>query len=388
MTTPAPIYLPLPEFYRVRSRLSNGWSDQYGPIHVAAEYAGCALSDIYDMHFYWQHGCIPPWEAVDPVALICSKPPSPGTRIFVARQEQADYLRSHGYERAQAIGLPILYTKPTQLARIPGSLLVMPTHSLAGDNFSDRRPFEQYADAIKASAYRFERVVVCVNPYCINNGLWINEFKARNIEMVSGANSADRHALKRMRALFEQFEYVTTNDWGSHIPYALAFGAKVSIFGPEISSPEDAYKNTENDLTWAANPDVWKAISSSKVKAEKRQFLDRLYQEPHKGFYDPAWGEWFLGASHKLSPEEMCKILSELFYTGLSTGGDIVVKPRPPFLVPGEFQKVMHVVETLVRSGQIKDAIAQTEVALTQAPSAECELRAREILMLLRSVLR
>jgi predicted O-linked N-acetylglucosamine transferase (SPINDLY family) len=303
----------------------------------------------------------------------------------VARQEQADYLRSHGYERAQAIGLPILYTNQTQLARITGSLLVVPTHTLPGANFSDRRPFEQYADAIKAAADRFERVVVCVHPCCANNGLWINEFKERNIELVSGARAMDRHALIRMRALFEQFEYVTTNGWGSHIPYALAFGAKVSIFGPEISSPEDDDKNAKNDITWAANPDAWKALSSSTVMAERRLFLDRLYQDPQNGVYDPAWGEWFLGASHKLSPEEMCKMFPELVDSGLNTGGDIVVKPRPPVFVPGEFQKVMDVVEKLLRSGQIKDAIAQTEVALTQAPSAECEMRAREILELLRS---
>jgi predicted O-linked N-acetylglucosamine transferase (SPINDLY family) len=261
----------------------------------------------------------------------------------------------------------------------------VPTHTLPGDTFSDRRPFEQYADAIKAAADHFERVVVCVHPSCASNGLWINEFKARNVEMVSGARAMDRHALKRMRALFEQFEYVTTNGWGSHIPYALAFGAKVSIFGPEISSPEDDDKNAKNDVTWAANPDAWTALSSSTVIAERRQFLDRLYQEPHKGVYDPAWGEWFLGASHKLSPEEMCKMFTELVDTGLSSGGSIVVKPRPHVFVPGEFQKIMDVVETLLRSGQIKDAIAQTEVALTQAPSAECELRAREILELLRS---
>jgi predicted O-linked N-acetylglucosamine transferase (SPINDLY family) len=306
-------------------------------------------------------------------------------RIFVARQDQADYLRSHGYKGAQAIGLPILYTNPTQLARIPASLLVVPTHTLPGATFSDRRPFEQYADAIQAAASHFERVVVCVHPSCASNGLWITEFKARNIEIVSGARAMDRHALKRMRALFEQFEYVTTNGWGSHIPYALAFGAKVSIFGPAISRPEDDDKNAKNDVAWATNPDAWTAFSSSTVKVKQRQFLDRLYQEPHKGVYDPAWGEWFLGASHKLSPEEMCKMFTELVDAGLSSGGDIVVKPRPPVFVPGEFQKIMDVVETLLRSGQIKDAITQTEVALTQAPSAECELRAREILELLRS---
>ena len=385
MTTSAPIYLPVPEFYRSRGRKSDGWSDPYGAIHVAAAYAGCALSDSYNLRAYWQHGCNGPWEAVNPVALIASKPPSRGTRIFVARQDQADYLRSLDYKGAQAIGLPILYTNPTKLARISSSLLVVPTHTLPGATFSDRRPFEQYADAIKTAAAQFERVVVCVHPCCENNGLWINEFKARNIEIVSGARAMDRHALKRMRALFEQFEYVTTNGWGSHIPYALAFGAKVSIFGPEISSPEDDDKNAKNDVAWAANPDAWTAFSSSTVKAERRQFLDRLYQEPHKGVYDPAWGEWFLGASHKLSPEEMCKMFTELVDTGLSSGGSIVVKPRPHVFVPGEFQKIMDVVETLLRSGQIKDAIAQTEVALTQAPSAECELRAREILELLRS---
>ena len=43
MKISAPIYLPAPEFYRSRGRESDGWSDPYGAIHVAAAHADCAL---------------------------------------------------------------------------------------------------------------------------------------------------------------------------------------------------------------------------------------------------------------------------------------------------------------------------------------------------------
>jgi len=55
------------------------------------------------------------------------------TTCFVARQDEVTFLKPAGYRRVRAIGLPIIYTQPSGLQRIPKSLLVMPTHSLASD---------------------------------------------------------------------------------------------------------------------------------------------------------------------------------------------------------------------------------------------------------------
>jgi len=385
MTQPPDILLPVPELYSNRGKKADGWSDPYGAIYVAAAYARRALSNQYTMRACWQHGCMGPWEAVAPEALTCSTPPSLGSRIFVAREEQAEYLRSHGYSRARAIGLPILYTSPTGLARIPGSLLVVPTHTLPGARYDDRRPFEAYADLIKAAATRFARVVVCVHPCCAGNGLWIDEFRSRNIDLVTGAMATDRHALKRMRALFEQFEYVTTNGWGSHIAYALAFGAKVSIFGPEISLSEEDEKNAKNDVTWVANPGAWNAMCSPEVRGRRREFLDRLYREPHEGIHDPAWGDWLLGAAHQLSPEEMASTLPEIVDTGDASDCGAAGESPAAFAVPGQYQLAMLAAEKRVREGHLQEAIAQIQIAMTSAPTPACVLRAREVLDLLRA---
>ncbi len=43
--------------------------------------------------------------------------------------------------------------------------------------------------------------------------------------------------LRRLRRLFGRFEFVTTNGFGSHIAYAAAAGAKVSVFGPYAEFP-------------------------------------------------------------------------------------------------------------------------------------------------------
>jgi len=41
------------------------------------------------------------------------------TTCFVARQDEVTFLKPAGYRRVRAIGLPIIYTQPSGLQRIP-----------------------------------------------------------------------------------------------------------------------------------------------------------------------------------------------------------------------------------------------------------------------------
>ena len=95
--------------------------------------------------------------------------PQNQTRCFVARQDEVAFLKAGGYRKVRAIGLPIIYTKPSGLQRIPKSLLVMPTHSIASDVLVPST--EQYVREIASIKNRFGLVAACVSTHCIAKGL-------------------------------------------------------------------------------------------------------------------------------------------------------------------------------------------------------------------------
>lgn len=305
---PEPIQLPPFAPYRTAATLANGWSDQYGALHVAAEYAGVPLAPIYTVRGLWQHGCHAPWFNFSPALLCNNTPGAKSLAVFVARQDQEDLLRADGYN-ARSIGLPIVYADTTVVARQPGSLLVMPTHTLAGAQFADRAPFERYADEIQTAAVDFRRVVVCVHPSCRQNGLWIGEFSRRGFELIDGAANTDRHALLRMKRLFEQFDAVTTNGWGSHVAYALAFGARVSIHGTQ-----PAYREVDllRDTTWASDRQALQTARSADTAARREAFLQPFLVPPAAALSDVERGRWLIGADHRVEPAQMRDVLHEL----------------------------------------------------------------------------
>ena len=100
--------LPAPRLFRQRCRHEDGWSDHYGALHTAFAYAGLPTPLRYTITGLWQHGCLGPWEAVTPGAIVFNAPGAQARPVFVARQEEADFLIAHGYPQARAIGVPIL----------------------------------------------------------------------------------------------------------------------------------------------------------------------------------------------------------------------------------------------------------------------------------------
>lgn len=322
-----PPVVPFPQF----ARHENGWSDHYGALRVAAAYAGATLPPFYHLRAVWQHGVFGPWQHYDPRVLIYQTPEARRLPLYVARRDEADYLRREGYPLARAIGMPIAYTAPSGLARTPRSLLVVPTHSLAGYTFPDRTPFERYADEVVAAAADFEKVTVCIHPNCRQNGLWVKEFQSRGFEIVYGAQTNDANALLRMRSLFEQFESVTTNDWGSHVAYALAFGARVSIAGLRVAPELSVYLN---DACWAANPEALKRAFSPEILAAQRSYLERFYVAPRDGIADPDFGRRLIGADLLLKPEEMADVLAEMIDPAAFTANPAPRRPRLLWVTP------------------------------------------------------
>jgi glycosyltransferase involved in cell wall biosynthesis len=288
----------------------NAWADHYGALHIASEYCGLRLVAHAAAKGIWQHGVFGPWSSNTPRLLAYNAPGGEGREVWVAREDQATVLRANGYPTARAIGMPILYAQPSRAAREPKSLLVMPGHALGGWQPPDRKMYERYADEIRELSAAFDHVKVCISPRDRLNGLWVREFTDRGFEVVDGAQTTDANALIRIRTLCEQFETVTTNCWGSHVAYALAFGAKVAICGTHPTM--DLATVLRLDATWRADPEALKKAKSEAVTSERRKFLEEFYVNPVDAVANVATGRWLIGAEHQLSPEDMRILLPNM----------------------------------------------------------------------------
>jgi hypothetical protein len=287
---------PISEF-ELRPWTQSFGSDYYGALQLAAEY--CGLSKV-PAHFpgSWQHGTWPPWQKLRPEVIVYDTPKT--VRCFVARQDEVDFLKAGGYRKVQAIGLPIIYTKPSGLQRIPNSLLVMPTHSLASDVLVPTT--EQYVREIASIKNMFDLVATCVSAHCIAKGLWTAQFEEQGIQVIRGAGLDDVNALKRMRALFDTFEYVTTDSYGSHVFYALYFGAKVSIWGTATPMLRE---NVLSDGAWTPYPEAVDKLFSEETDRKAEVYLAPLRVDPWLGVQNVDVTNSMVGHDHKLSPDEM-----------------------------------------------------------------------------------
>ena len=279
----------------------SGMSLMYGADRIIAEYTGQSLVPT-GIRGEWQHGWHPVHHQVSPFwigGLSLSK--RPRRRSWVARADEVRFLESRGY-RAKAIGLPICYLPHRDYHRQPGSLLVMPAHSSSFvpifDSEEDRQAaYVRYAGSLDG---QFPDVAVCLHEECIRQGLWVGDFEQIGFTVIQGASVRDRNSLERVRALMSQFEYVTSNVLGSHIAYAAAFGAKVSIAGPihqwdrKLAVQEPLYRE---------NPALLDILDTEEQLA--RDNFPFLFVEPSDAKTQVEWGRAMIGMDNVLSPREM-----------------------------------------------------------------------------------
>ena len=224
--------------------------------------------------------------------------------LFVARKDEEGFLREQGYFNSAAIGLPICYLNESGVDRVPGSLLVMPVHSISAS--AHDWDFEGYAEAIDKIRDRFEAVVICLHPSCYARGYWVSAFKRRGYKIIRGMDWNDRNALTRLQMLMGGFEYVTTNGFGSHWAYAAYCGAKLSVYGPyaecKLEDQLDCYhfQKFPNDL----EPIYW--MTSERRNREKFPFI---FCAPPEASALQAWGKEQVGAENRVSPAELRRLL-------------------------------------------------------------------------------
>lgn len=298
------IELTLPEI-KLLDSLHND-TDYYGVSHVFSKYLKLKTTPSSSSSII-QHGWIPDYWEYNPIVTLASMNSDNLKAEFMVWRKSTEerLIQEFNYEKVKSIGSPVVYLEKVKIERIPKSLLVMPMHSLDFTKHNHWK-FQEYADQINEISGNFEKVTICVHPSCISNGYWINEFQNHGFEIIEGANIKDINALIRLQQLFLSYEYVTTNGLGTHIPYAMYFGAKVSIYGDiaevrrEDHDQSPYYIKFENALT-----DVIDNRKEERIKEE----YPNLFVPPDQATIQIKVGKFEVGETEKKSMNELSKIL-------------------------------------------------------------------------------
>lgn len=278
---------------------------QYGAQMIAAKYCGLSTPP-WCAEGEWQHGWIAKERNIHPEAVVGYDGLSffrrEKVKFFVAREDQEIYLRSCGYKYVFAIGLPIIYLADNKLDRLAGSLLVMPIHSLqgTGEQWDD----DEYVEYITSISAHFSKIVICIHSSCMLKGNWHAFIKA-GFEVVDGADVKDANSLQRMANLFAQFEYVTSNEFGSQVAYASYFGCKVSVFGSRVKFNKANYA----DLSFFKNaPELLDVFESWDAKDTFYKAYSQFVINPWQADTYQEWAAWELGLQNKRTSTELMRL--------------------------------------------------------------------------------
>lgn len=278
----------------------------YGDQKVAAQYCGMSTPP-YGINGEWQHGWIGPERNIHAEFVLGGDGKSYERRktgiFFVAREDQVDYLKSLGYTRVFAVGLPIVYVDRPKLDRIPGSLLVMPGHSLPETR--EEWDADAYTTYVRSIASKFSLVRLCVHKSCIEKGNWVAAFRDLGVQMLEGAEENDQNSLLLMAMLLSQFEYVTSNCFGSHLAYASYFGCKVSVSGPRPSRRRTDYESVP---FYRNAPAVLDIVDRWNTDDRWGIIYPQFLRDPWDAIVQQEWAEWQLGEQHKKSPRELRRL--------------------------------------------------------------------------------
>jgi len=275
---------------------------QYGAFSLAARYAGLP-EEPAERFGEWQHGWHPPEHNVHPEITIGSSGQARTSdswrhKFWVFREDQESYLRAEGLRYVRAIGHAFAYLELPEVPRIPGSVLVMPPHSV-GETRDQwfGHPYVRYVASLKD---HFECVAACVTPSCISKGHWVGDFANADVPVIDGADVGDRNSLLRMAVLFSSFEYVTMPGMGSQLAYSAYYGAKPSISGPAVQTSVDTLKEIP---VYQNCPELIDLVLSLRT-LEPKSFA-RFHVSPWLATEARDWGAFQLGIKHRLSPRNL-----------------------------------------------------------------------------------
>jgi hypothetical protein len=221
--------------------------------------------------------------------------------FFVQNQFVEQLLRRRGFNNSFAIGMPIIYAGDSQvpIKRRSGSLLLMPSANCSND--LDRSELIQ---KIKDSRGRFAEVYVSVHwsSYLADK----KKLESLGYNVICGPKISDKNGLERARRVFQYFDYVVSDGFGSHLVYANYFGCKVCIpFSYKTCSIDDCVRELEKTNYPKDLYEVFYQRSSKNYLEKKAGFL---FQDIFKSISNKEWADNELGVPFKKSPVELARL--------------------------------------------------------------------------------
>lgn len=280
----------------------------YGDIRLVRKY--CNFPGV-SIPGEWQHSWVPSFYNKLPELILGSDGLSKYRKMktcFVAREDQKDILTKYGYTKVHAIGLPIIYLNVKKYSRIPKSLLIMPDHTLDERHLKSRD--QDYYEHLLSHKASFSYVTLCVHKSCFNKKRWQRLFPLAD-NIVIGAHVNDAQAYEKMAELLSTHEFMTTNDFGSHVAYAAFFGCKVSVSGPR---PYFSKKDRVNSTLYRNCPECLEF----RYEIHHCETFSKTYPffmvAPHLAEKHEEWAQFELGFQCKKSPAELRKIFGWHYY--------------------------------------------------------------------------
>lgn len=225
---------------------------------------------------------------------------------LVINADMVRILNNNGYKNPIAAGAPFLYARSDHPQRDKDSIIVFVPHSTVCTTLETCKTKQPYIDDIVSLKKVFRRVVVSVGGADVLHGNWIRELDENNIPWVTGAWIFDRNAYVRLHTLFHYFGYATTNNIGSHIPYACYCGCKMSLWG---DTDDTAMRKQEKQHPfYKKNPQILERYKHIDRIAEFRQNNPAFFVRPDQATTHREWACIELGEQHKKTPEEIARI--------------------------------------------------------------------------------
>lgn len=274
-------------------------ADYYGAAALVAKLAGVTAKRCLTPWFHGVHPDLPPTLRY----YIREYRSFLKHRVLVHRADQAALLKQAGYP-AKAVGAPFIYVPELHIPRCPNSAIFFPKHIVSGQDGMISKSLLNHLNRLKE---RFETVAVSVHGECYRDGRLIGFLEENGFQWVRGADIHDLNSLIRMRTIFQSFEYVVSDCYGSHLSYAIYSGAKVLavepwdeyLFEDVIQQQPSFWKNEPEFIHWLVKINSWNFVSKAIPHLDK----DELSAE--EASQQLLWAKGVLGDSYKCKPSEL-----------------------------------------------------------------------------------
>jgi hypothetical protein len=276
--------------------------DRYGFSDILVEQLGLTFRPRSFAN--WLHGWIF-WKSPLPVDLMFDAKQKEWMHFIVSNSDQSEMLHAEGFKHVWVGGLPFAYTLHSGLKRHPDSLLAMPPHSSEIEKLN--RPYLDYLDYLESIKENYSSVWVSIF-FLDKCPEIIHQIKRRGLMFIEGARPDDANSLRRMRAIFDSFDCVTSNTMGSHIIYSIFSGCKTSIGGPLYEYDETYFLGTDGQ-----NKHSKKYIEDSLYYLSSGYLLENFKflftSTPKVGFVSKEYAEKAIGFHNKLQRNEIMEAL-------------------------------------------------------------------------------